>query len=414
MALSRPTHPRIETFNDWDHHLANFWRSVQAAPDKVAEFADWPVNEVDLHARHRYLVGVERPEPFVPERWDAYPDLRAAWLAGYLGSHRTYAAAFREKMLADPHHYDPKLAGWWVWGICCWIGGGWCSSQGQTVDGDVKQQLPAGHAKGLGCKLPDISGKDGGSGRGIHQASMGAFADKAPQLTKPLGAGGVNIAEPTVKRPALGAGANKYGERTHAGHGVNGKAPSDSHRPQLADAFSRGRGVHGNDAAEACEARRKWLTEWMRALADRLRTARVCCGDWKRVCDSESVTTRLGTVGVFFDAPYKTKLATGKKNRSDSLYSNDRAQDVNQLVDDVIAYCVERGVDPLMRIAACGYEGEGYEVLEELGWTVMAWKSSGGYANRGADKDTNAVRERIWFSPGCLDPNRKAPTLFEL
>lgn len=181
IALSRPTDPRIETFNDADHFLANFWRAIQQDPDRVAEFADWPVNEADLRARHRYLVGVERPEPFVPERFDS-EGLREAYLAGYLGTCRTYADAFRAKMESDPTYFDPKLAGWWVWGICCWIGGGWCST---GVDWEARPYLDP-HGRGAtaspGAKIPDISGKDGGSGRGIHQSSMGAFepADKIP------------------------------------------------------------------------------------------------------------------------------------------------------------------------------------------------------------------------------------------
>ncbi|HEY1088564.1 MAG TPA: DNA adenine methylase [Archangium sp.] len=51
--LGRPSAPRIETVNDLDCYLANFWRAVQYAPEEVARWADWPVSEIDLHARHR-------------------------------------------------------------------------------------------------------------------------------------------------------------------------------------------------------------------------------------------------------------------------------------------------------------------------------------------------------------------------
>lgn len=54
--LGRPTEPRIETINDLDAMVSNFWRAVTAAPDQVAEHADWPVSEPDLHARHRWLL----------------------------------------------------------------------------------------------------------------------------------------------------------------------------------------------------------------------------------------------------------------------------------------------------------------------------------------------------------------------
>lgn len=42
-----------ETVNDIDGHIANFWRAIKHAPAEVAEWADWPINENDLHARHK-------------------------------------------------------------------------------------------------------------------------------------------------------------------------------------------------------------------------------------------------------------------------------------------------------------------------------------------------------------------------
>ena len=61
MLLSRPhwTPKRnyIETINDADGQVANFWRAVKHDAEAVAGWADWPVNENDLHARHGWLVG---------------------------------------------------------------------------------------------------------------------------------------------------------------------------------------------------------------------------------------------------------------------------------------------------------------------------------------------------------------------
>lgn len=91
--LARPTPPRIETVNDINCFLTNFWRALCNDPDGVAKWADYPVSEIDLHARHRWLV----------EQKD-----------------------FIEAMRSDPDYYDVKIAGWWVWGICAWIGNGWC------------------------------------------------------------------------------------------------------------------------------------------------------------------------------------------------------------------------------------------------------------------------------------------------
>ena len=58
---------------------------------EVAHYADWPVNETDLHARHRWLVveGAKRLEP----------------------------------MATDPDFYDAKVAGCWhrrAWNMWCW------------------------------------------------------------------------------------------------------------------------------------------------------------------------------------------------------------------------------------------------------------------------------------------------------
>jgi len=94
--LGRPHAPKIETVNDIDCYLSNFWRAVQQAPDEVARWADWPVNEADLSARHQWLVD---------------------------------SVDFRESMKIDPEYYDAKRAGWWVWGLCSWIGSGWCAAR---------------------------------------------------------------------------------------------------------------------------------------------------------------------------------------------------------------------------------------------------------------------------------------------
>jgi hypothetical protein len=86
--------------NDLDCYIANFWRALAAAPDEVARFADWPVNEIDLHARHAWLIE---------------------------------QAAFRERMRADPTYCDTRVAGWWVWGISTWIGSNWCRQTQQSI-----------------------------------------------------------------------------------------------------------------------------------------------------------------------------------------------------------------------------------------------------------------------------------------
>lgn len=91
--LARPhAGVRCETVCDKDGLLCNVWRALQAAPDEVAKWADWPVNHVDLNARRRVLIAEE-------------PRLL-------------------EKLTTDDAYFNAKLAGYWVWAASCWIGGG--------------------------------------------------------------------------------------------------------------------------------------------------------------------------------------------------------------------------------------------------------------------------------------------------
>lgn len=118
---------------------------------------------------------------------------------------------------------------------------------------------------------------------------------------------------------------------------------------------------------------------------------RVACGDWTRVVRNAS-TSRLGLTGVFLDPPYP-------KGTID--YAVGEAREVYL---DVQEWALENGDNPLLRIAVCGYEGD-HDALEEAGWSVHTWKAAGGYSSRGEGEGReNSKRERIWFSPHCLNP----------
>ena len=152
--LARPHAPHTETVNDLDGLLCNFWRAVRAAPDAVAEAADWPVSENDLHARHLVLVDKRK--------------------------------GLTDRLIADPYWCDADLAGWWVWGACAWIGSGWCSGEGpwHLEDGafvkgnqgrGINRQLPhlGNQGQGINRKLPHL----GNQGQGI-QEWFGALCDR--------------------------------------------------------------------------------------------------------------------------------------------------------------------------------------------------------------------------------------------
>jgi hypothetical protein len=133
---------------------------------------------------------------------------------------------------------------------------------------------------------------------------------------------------------------------------------------------------------------------YMRALAERLRRVRVCCGDWSRLC-GPSVTIKHGITGVFLDPPYADEA-----NRTDNLY----ASDSGSVAHAVASWAREWGDHPDMRIALCGYDGE--HAMPDS-WECLEWKARGGYGSQGQGSGReNAGRERIWFSPHCLKPTQ--------
>ena len=353
--LRRPQPGKIETVNDRNHYIVNFWRAVQVDADLVAVHADHPVTEADLHARHEWLL------------------------------HSEQALEFRHRIASDPEYFDARFAGWWVWGQCCWIGGGWC-------DASAADKRPPKTKR----QMPDMRGDCGAFGKGVVSS---AGHNKRPVLRTDAEERGVL----TLKKPILNADFDQ------AGTGVNGRG-----RPQLGDAYDIGRGVNSNGSLGTCAERLEWLRRWIHRLKDRLRLVRVCYGGWNRVCDSKTTMDRLGLTGVFLDPPYAKNIervqalirgesgngSQSATNRANALYSGDKDQDIDQLVAEVNRWCQKWGQKPKVRIALCGYEGEHNNLVDDHGWSVIEWKAQGGYGNRNESND-NKHRERIWLSPAC-------------
>jgi hypothetical protein len=282
--LGRPDPPGVETVNDIDGFICNFWRALRSDPEKTAEFSDWPSNENDLHARH-------------------------AWLC-------EQRETLTRRLEGDPDYCDFKIAGWWVWGIASWIGSGWCAGVGPWLR---------------------VETEDGWQLLHLGTAGMG------------------------VQRQLL-----------HLGDAGNG------------------------------------LRDYFQALADRLNRVRVCSGDWTRVC-GPSVThttesSKTCVCGVFLDPPYSADAG-----RDMAIY----ARDSDDVAHDVRAWCEANGDNPQLRIAMCGYAGEGHDGLVDRGWSAVPWKAVGGYSNagNGAGK-ANSGREVIWFSPACLSVGAEQAELF--
>jgi hypothetical protein len=295
--LRNPNPPGLEVVNDANGFIANFWRSVKYQPDAVADWSDYPVSHIDLGARHRWLTEPERTAKL--------------------------AAA-----LSDPEWPgDAHIAGWWLWGQCCWIGSGWCDWFKPTAQ-DANGQIPhIGNAvRGVQAvgKVPHV----GDAGRGVQAVG------KVPHISD-----AVRGVQAVGKVPHVG----------NAGMGVQ----AVGRIPHISDA---GRGVFPLHAAYA----------WMRQIAERLIRVRVCHGDWQRCLNHHYGAEQTA---VFLDPPYKGFC---------DPYG----------CADIAAECEAWARDNAeLRIALCGHIGD-YDLP---GWDVLRWERAGNtYAGTGT-KDKEAI-----------------------
>lgn len=292
--LARPHEPKVETVNDKDGFIANFWRAVQHAPDEVAQWCDWPVNEADLHARHRRLVELGAP--------------------------------LSERLVEDPDYYDAKIAGWWCWGLCAWIGNGWCHKDERVSKQKRRPELNAAHGRGVHA-IWQTKPKTGTAGHGVH-----ALVRQLPSISKP----GDGVHAPSKKKPL-----------THRNKGVH----KDSRRGALLEVFA--------------------------ALAERLRHVRVCCGDWTRVLGRSTLgidaNHGMTPCGVLLDPPYEHEL------RDKRLYR----EDDRGVSAEVRQWAIENGDNPALRIALCGQVGE-HEMPSS--WAEVAWASTSSASSRSRER----------------------------
>jgi DNA adenine methylase len=106
MLFGRPDISGREIINDMNGFIVNFFRAVKADPDAVAQEANFPVNECELHARHMWLLEQN----------------------------------IDDKLYNDPDFFDVKVAGRWLYGARIWIGAGWCRHKNLEHRPDIQHE----------------------------------------------------------------------------------------------------------------------------------------------------------------------------------------------------------------------------------------------------------------------------------
>ena len=226
--LAAPEPASLEVVGDANGFIANFWRATVHQPGEVARWADYPVSHVDLGARHGWLM-----------------DQR-----GVLGAE-----------LQDPNWPgNAKVAGWWLWGQCCWIGSGWC-------DWDK------GERRSKWDQRPHITTE----GMGIHARQRRREGDSGDGTGADVTSAGMPI-----------QAAGKVPHVSDAGRGIQatGQVP---HVGNADPCFWTSSGAVAD--------------RWLRQLAARLERVRVVHGDWSRCLNSHYGGDRTA---IFFDPPYES------------------------------------------------------------------------------------------------------------
>lgn len=190
------------------------------------------VHNCDLHARHLWLIGQR-------ER-------------------------LTERLMGNPDFFDAKAAGWWAWGLSCWIGSGWCSGTGPwTVeDGEIVLGNPG---QGVSRKRPHLGNPGqgvnrkrphlGNHGRGVnrklpHLGDPGR--ERLAWLTEEIGRFSRRLRDVRV---CCGDWSRVCGPAVTHGHGLTGVF--------LDPPYGEGRtaGLYSTDTMDISAAVRNWAVE---------------------------------------------------------------------------------------------------------------------------------------------------------
>ena len=323
--LNRPYyhHKDREIVGDLSCFVANAWRALANDPEAVAKWADYPTSHIDLGARRYWLF--------------------------------EWSKDAKEKMLEDADWYDPKAAGWWIWGTSSWIGESRYMNDHELNKTHMENKTVTSR--------PHVSG-----GQGVQQQ-------------------------------------RRLGKRSHvklssAGQGVQASRKTLSQKPNI-QVDNSGRGVQ-QQQSDVFGGR---LHEWFDALYDRLKKVVLIHGDWLQTCNSGTMrgivkSSPNKTCGIFLDPPYPLSDRDGEKRK---FYYEEDSHDIAYAVRD---WAVEQGKDTRARIALCGGRS-GLEIPDD--WSVYEW-TAGGHRNKKTPRDPT---EYIYFSPGCLNDESEGVDIFK-
>lgn len=253
--------------------------------------------------------------------------------------------------MEDAEYFDAKAAGWWVWGISLWIGGGWCSEQ-----------------KADWTQIPKNSDSSGG-GRGVS-AQRATIPDKRPMA--------------------------KYGSSGIAtGCGVSAQRLNTGQIPMVGGLGERAAGTSKQRSPMPTAGR---LSDWFAALAHRLDRVVVLNRDWTSAVTPSLLADTPSGPGerinrcILLDPPYRTD------RRKADLYGSD----ADGTSDDVAAASYEWAVEhgDRYRIAYCAHEDD-FPV--PVGWESLTRGFAGHRTGHAGTSDI------VMFSPACTVPQ---PDLF--
>ena len=389
---------------DLDGGISNFWRAVTADPDLVAAWSDYPTHHADLTARHKWL---------------------RAWFAEHSA-----------ELSNDPHFYCAKVAGWWVWGISLWIGGGWCNAVSERKDGLPNDQIPMtpnrdthmGVAAHLGKDKPLFDAQrvwdvrpavtsangvsaqaqraqkdrdqvpfvhhDGPGGQGVsaQRVNLPQVSDQIPHVTNWPGGQGVAAQRTPDKRPLTSGhpgGKGVSAQRLSVPEQVYDK------RPYVKSNRANG----GGSGVSAQRLTRPDLVSWFRAIQERLKGVIVLNRSWESALTPtllmHTPTAPKPPVGILLDPPYLTV------DRQSELYGSDADGSSSDVATAAYAWAIANG--DRFRIAYCCHEGD-FPVPD--GWTFIT-ASFGGVK----DAERRASRQdMVMFSPLCV-PDEPDPQM---